>query len=131
MIVMYDADGTLHEGPELVKRLNDGTLSEDDILRFAKLALQPSAPTMDIYNKVAAHLTHCGKTTEEMIADYLQRLLDRAKASIKQTMYGDVSKVPTHVFLSVPQVRPSMSTTPRKLMLILYARFGLLSRTWL
>lgn len=104
MIVMYDDNDNLHEGNELVRQLEDGLLEEEDVLRFSKLALQPDADNMDIFNKVSSHLNRHNKTIEDMWADYLGLLLVKVRAYIKRGPYGDVDDVPFHLYICFPQV---------------------------
>jgi molecular chaperone DnaK (HSP70) len=105
MICRYDDDGTFSEGRDLLARVNQGLLSKEDVLEFAKLALNPTSATAAVHKKVLAHVGRVGKTPHDLIADYLTTLMQKAFLGIfKGKDYGDVSHIPHHLFLCVPEI---------------------------
>lgn len=101
----YQPDGTLTEGYDLKKKLDQGVLNECDIVRYAKLALHHDEETREIRERVEAYTKARGMTPEDLIAAYYASVVRKSKEIIKQMGYDeDIDKMPLKLFISYPVI---------------------------
>jgi hypothetical protein len=105
MLCRYDNSGCFLEGQALSLQLERGSLEENDVIRFSKLALQENETTRSVSKRVQAQLQQNGKTVDSLMSDYLQAVISKARSAIThRSVHGDASEVPVHLLLCVPEI---------------------------